>query len=81
LDILKYQAISLAIFNRTVVVFALKKDCKSEAYESQKRKGGVEKVLVKRFKFLSLGIYLTYLTYNVLRLAFLNTFSTSSKVI
>jgi hypothetical protein len=41
-----------------------------------KRIGAVEKVLVKGFKFLSLGIYLTYLTYNVLSLSFLNTFST-----
>jgi hypothetical protein len=33
--------------------------------------GAVEKVFVKGFKFLSLGIYLTYLTYNVLSLSFL----------
>jgi hypothetical protein len=48
---------------------------------SQKRKGAVEKFFVKGFKFLSLGIYLTYLTYNVLSLSFLNTFSTAQKVI
>jgi hypothetical protein len=74
-----FKTISLTIFNRIVAAFALKKDCKLEAYESQKRKGAVEKVLVKGFKFLSLGIYLTYLTYNVLSLSFLNTFSTGRK--
>ena len=40
----------------------------------------VEKVLVKGFKFLSLVIYLTYLTYDVLSLSFLNTFSTAPNV-
>jgi hypothetical protein len=30
-------------------VIVLKKDCKLEAYKSQKRKGAVEKVLVKGF--------------------------------
>jgi hypothetical protein len=58
----------------------LKKDSKPEAYESQKSKGALEKVLVKGFKFLSLGIYLTYLTYDVRSLSFLNTFSTAPKV-
>jgi hypothetical protein len=46
-DILKSQAISLAIFNRAVAVFALKRDRKPEAYKYQKRKGAVEKVFKK----------------------------------
>jgi hypothetical protein len=41
-----------------------------------KNVGAVEKVLVKGFKFSKLAIYLTYLTYNVGSLSFLNTFST-----
>jgi len=42
--------------------------------------GAVEKVLVKGFKFLILGIYLIYLTSNLLTLSLLNTFSTAPNV-
>jgi hypothetical protein len=60
------------------------KQFKKEYQEAQDYETLLEEALEakegKGFKFLSLGIYLTYLTYNVLSLSFLNTFLTPPKV-